>query len=84
VIDFLVIGVRDGFAWFRIDGDRGASYWDNIKNWQNMLDYGGFGIIDDVHVPQNYSKQEMGDGSSVLLYTICNYKEYQNTFGINI
>jgi len=26
-----VIGLNQGFLWFHIDGDRGASYWDNCK-----------------------------------------------------
>jgi len=32
-----VIGVCQGFLWFHVDGDRGASYWDNCKTYEDLL-----------------------------------------------
>jgi hypothetical protein len=36
----IVIGVRDTFIWFHIEGDRGASYWDNGKSYEDLLKIG--------------------------------------------
>jgi hypothetical protein len=33
----IVIGVCQGFLWFHVDGDRGASYWDNCKTYEDLL-----------------------------------------------
>jgi len=35
-----VIGEHDGFLWFHINGDPGASYWDNCKTYEDLLQLG--------------------------------------------
>jgi len=35
-----VIGIYDNFLWFHIDGDRGASYWDNCRSYEDLLQLG--------------------------------------------
>jgi len=40
-----VIGLYDNFLWFHIDGDRGASYWDNCKSYEDLLQL-GISILD--------------------------------------
>ncbi len=42
---YLVIGVYDNFMWFHVDGDRGASYWDNCKSYEDLLQL-GFCLVD--------------------------------------
>jgi hypothetical protein len=45
-----VVGVREGCMWFHIDGDRGASYWDNGKSYVELLSIG----ISLLSTPQNF------------------------------
>jgi len=35
-----VVGVRDKCLWFHVDGDAGASFWDNGKNYVELLSLG--------------------------------------------
>lgn len=35
-----VVGVRDGCLWFLVDGDSGASFWDNGKSYVDLLSIG--------------------------------------------
>ncbi|KAF2074305.1 hypothetical protein CYY_004399 [Polysphondylium violaceum] len=42
-----VIGVRDGNLWFHVDGDPGASYWDNGKDYEDLVFKLQIQLIDD-------------------------------------
>eukprot|EP01132_Coremiostelium_polycephalum_P006652 gene6652-8230_t len=51
-----VIGVRSNNLWFHIDGDKGASYWDNGKDYEALVFELGVRLIDDF-VPEDFSNQ---------------------------
>lgn len=48
-----VIGAHDGALWFHIDGDRGASYWDHCRTYEDLLQL-GVSLLDmnDVRIQQ--------------------------------
>lgn len=46
-----VVGVRDKYLWFHVDGHPGASFWDNAKNYVELLQLGMTLISPDPVVP---------------------------------
>jgi len=52
-----VIGEHDGFLWFHIDGDPGASYWDNCKTYEDLLQLG----VSIVAIPEPEPEMKQGE-----------------------
>ncbi|KYQ92611.1 DUF544 family protein [Tieghemostelium lacteum] len=44
----VVIGVSEGNLWFHVDGDQGASFWDNGKDYDALVFELGMELIDDL------------------------------------
>lgn len=40
--------MRDNYLWFHIDGDRGASFWDNCKTYEDLLQLGVTYVTEDI------------------------------------
>ncbi len=35
-----MLGTQNGTIWFHIDSDPGASYWDNVKDYSDLIRIG--------------------------------------------
>lgn len=52
---FLVIGVSHNNLWFHVDGDKGATYWENAKEYKDLI-LMGFSTIDENSPNNNVRK----------------------------
>ncbi|GAM25997.1 hypothetical protein SAMD00019534_091720 [Acytostelium subglobosum LB1] len=51
-----VIGVKENHLWFHLDSDKGASYWDNAKDYETLVFVLDVQLMDDI-APVETSKQ---------------------------